>query len=208
MNKQVLNTIVIMTAISSLMLTTTVQARMKCWKNNEGITECGDTVPPEFAQKGHKEIGESGIVREEVERAKTPEELAEEERLAKVEEERLRKEEEKQLKDRILLETFSSVEDIEKARDDRIQSLEASIGITQARKEKIQVDLDKRIERAADRERSGNEPNQELLDDINSLKRQIANIDKFILDKREEQEQIRISHAADIERFKRLKGIE
>lgn len=197
-----------MTAISSLMLTTTVQARMKCWKNNEGITECGDTVPPEFAQKGHKEIGESGIVREEVERAKTPEELAEEERLAKVEEERLRKEEEKQLKDRILLETFSSVEDIEKARDDRIQSLEASIGITQARKEKIQVDLDKRIERAADRERSGNEPNQELLDDINSLKRQIANIDKFILDKREEQEQIRISHAADIERFKRLKGIE
>lgn len=208
MNKQVFNTIIIMTAISSLTLTTSVQARMKCWKNHEGITECGDKVPPEFAQKGHKEIGESGIVREEVERAKTSEELAEEERLAKLEEERLKKEEEKQLKDRILLETFASVEEIEKARDDRIQSVEASIALTGVRREKIQADLDKRIKSAADAEKAGREPNDDLLADIESLKRQIKDIDKFVEDKRIEQEQIRTSHAEDIERFKLLKGIE
>ena len=145
MNKQVFNTVIIMTAIFILMLTTTVHARMKCWKNNEGVTECGDTVPPEFAQKGHKEIGESGIVREEVERAKTPEELAEEKRLAKEEELRLKKEEEKQLKDRILLETFASVEEIENARDDRIQAVEASIALKDVRREKKFVE-DKRVE--------------------------------------------------------------
>ena len=208
MNKQVFNTVIIMTAISSLMLTTTVQARMKCWKNNEGVTECGDTVPPEFAQKGHKEIGESGIVREEVERAKTPEELAEEKRLAKEEELRLKKEEEKQLKDRILLETFASVEEIENARDDRIQAVEASIALTGVRREKIQADLDKRIKSAAEAEKAGKEPNDALLTDIESLKRQIDDIDKFVEDKRTEQEEIRSSHAEDIARYKSLKGIE
>ncbi len=206
MNKQFINSIIVVTAVSSLMLITPAQARMKCWKNHEGITECGDKVPPEFAQGGHKEIGESGIVREEVERAKTPEEVAEEARLAKLEEEKLKQEEEKRLKDRILLETFSSVEDLENARDDRIQSLEASIGVTEARRDKIQLDLDKRIARAADRERRGQEPNKELLDDIDSLKRQISDIDKFIAEKRAEQEQIHINHAADVERYKKLKN--
>ena len=74
MKKQLLSTLLIVFTLSGLTLSASVQARMKCWTNNEGIKECGDTVPPEFAQKGHQELGKGGIVREETERAKTPEE--------------------------------------------------------------------------------------------------------------------------------------
>ena len=35
-------------------------ARIKCWTNNEGVRECGNAVPPEYAQKGHKEVSKSG----------------------------------------------------------------------------------------------------------------------------------------------------
>ncbi len=204
MNKRLINCIIITSAISGLMLTGTAQARMKCWTNNEGVRECGDRVPPEFAQQGHEEIGKGGLVREKTERAKTPEELAEEARLAKMEEEQLKAEEEKKLQDRILLETFSSEQDIERARDDRITALESTIKLTGARNQKIQVDLDKRISKAAADERAGKAPSDALLKDIDSLKRQIKNNNDFINDKRKEQEDIRQEFALDIERFRQL----
>ena len=55
-----------------------VQARMKCWTNNEGVKECGDTVPPEYTQQGYKELSKEGIVKDETKRVKTKEELEKE----------------------------------------------------------------------------------------------------------------------------------
>lgn len=197
-----------MFTLSGLTLSGSVQARMKCWTNNEGIRECGDRVPPEFAQKGHQEIDKGGMVREETGRARTKEELAEDKRLAKLEAEKDKQAEEKENLDRILMETFTSVSDIERARDERVTVLDAAIKLTQARSEKIQLDLDKRIKSAANEERSGKSPSEALLKDIDSLKRQLNNNDTFIEGKRAAQEEIKQAHAKDIERFKKLKGIE
>jgi hypothetical protein len=201
------STLIILLSLSGLMHSSSVQARMKCWTNNEGVRECGDKVPPEFAQKGHQELGKGGLVREETERAKNNEELAEQKRLDKIQAEKDKLAAEQKKKDDILLETFSTVEDIERARDERVTALEASIKLTQARSEKIQEDLDKRIQKAAAAERGGKAPSEDLLKDIESLKRQIKNNDVFIEGKRSEQEKIKEDHAKDIAHFKNLKGI-
>jgi len=194
--------------LSGLAISGSVQARIKCWTNNEGVKECGNKIPPEFAQKSHQEIGKGGIVREETERAKTNEELAEAKRLAKIETEEKQKEEEQKKLDKILLGTFDSVSDIERARDERVSALESTIKLTEQRSHKIQLDLTKRIQSAATQERGGKSPPEALLKDIESLKRQMKNNDAFIEGKRAEQEEIKQAHAKDIERFKKLKGIE
>ncbi|MBL1142152.1 MAG: hypothetical protein HND53_09005 [Proteobacteria bacterium] len=207
MKKSFFSTFIIILTLSGLTLSGSVQARMKCWTNNEGVKECGNAVPPEYAQKGHEELGKSGVVREETERAKTDKELDEQKRLdaIKAEEERIAAEQKK--KDDVLLQTFSSVEDIERARDERLTSLDAAIKLTQARNEKIEYDLDKRIQNAAAAERAGKAPSESLLDAIESLKRQLKNNDSFIEAKRAEQEVIKEAHAKDIAHFKKLKGI-
>lgn len=87
-------------------------------------------------------------------------------------------------------------------------ALETTIKLTKARNDKIQLDLDKRIQTAANAERGGKAPPEELLKDIESLKRQMKNNDTFIDGKRAEQEEIKQAHAKDIEHFKKLKGIE
>jgi hypothetical protein len=208
MRKQLFSTLIILFALSGLTLSGTAQARMKCWTNNEGVKECGNKIPPEFAQQEHQELGKSGIVREKTERAKTDEELAEARRLDREKAQQAKLEAEKKKQDQILLSTFSNVGDIERARDERVTALEAAIKLTKARNDKIQLDLDKRIQTAADAERSGKTPPAALLEDIDSLKRQISNNDKFIDGKRAEQEEIKAAHAKDIEHFKKLKGIE
>jgi len=205
--KQLFSTFIIIFALGGLSLSSAVQARMKCWTNNEGVRECGDKVPPEYAQKGHQELGRGGIVRETTERAKTDEELVEQRRLdiIKAEEEKALAKQKK--KDEILLNTFSNVEDIERARDERVTALEAAIKLTGARSEKIEYDLDKRIQKAASAERAGKTPSEVLLKDIESLKRQLKNNETFIEGKRSEQVVIKESHAKDIAHFKKLKGI-
>lgn len=208
MRKQLFSTLVIMFALSGLTLSGTAQARMKCWTNNEGVRECGNKIPPEYAQKEHQELGKSGVVREKTERAKTDEELAEARRLEKEKSKQAKLDANKKKQDQILLSTFSNVSDIERARDERVTALEATIKLTKARNDKIQLDLDKRIQTAANAERAGKEPPEALLADIESLKRQISNNDKFIDGKRAEQEVIKEAHAKDIEHFKKLKGIE
>lgn len=188
-------------------LSTAVQARLKCWTNNEGVKECGNSVPPEYAQKGHQELNKSGVVKDEKKRAMTSEELDEQKRLDEIQAEKDKLAAEQKKKDDVLLQTFSSVGDIERARDERLTALEASIKLTEARSEKIQYDLDKRIQTAAAAERNGKAPSESLLSDIDSLKRQLKNNDTFIEGKRAEQQEIKASHAKDIAHFKKLKGI-
>ncbi|MBI4005960.1 MAG: hypothetical protein HY356_04765 [Gammaproteobacteria bacterium] len=182
------------------------QAAIKCWTNKEGVKECGDRVPPEYSQTGHQELSEQGVIVEETGRAKTEEELEEEKKLAaiKAEEDRIAAEQAK--KDQILLDTFSSVDDLQMARDGKIAAIESSISLAQKRNDKLQQDLDKWVEKAATEERSGKAPPEDLLKDIEKLRGHINDNNTFITEKRAEQEAVKGAYAKDIERFNELKS--
>ena len=185
-----------------------VQARIVCWTNNEGVKECGDKLPPEYAESGHKELDNRGFVVDETAREKTDEELVEEKRLAEIQAEEDRLKEEAAKKDRILLDTFSNVDDIEMAKQGKIAAIESSIGHTEARNQKLQASLDKLTEQAANEERAGNPPSEQLVKDIDSLRKQISTNNDFIAGKRKEEENVKLDYAKDIERFKELKSIQ
>ena len=209
MNKTQTGALLVMLALAgpaSLMAAEGV--RMKCWVNHEGIRECGNRVPPEYIQQGYTEIDGKGFVRDVKERAKTPAELAEAKRLAKLKAAEQKQKAEQETRDRVLLRTFSSVNDIERARDNRVAALEGTIKLAGIRNDNTRSKLNDYIKRAAESERMGKTPAPALLEDIEALRGQIENNDRFIAEKRAEQAQIRESHALDIERYKRLKGME
>ena len=70
--------LIILLILSTLILASNANARMKCWTNSDGVKECGDKVPPEYTQQGYQELGKGGIVREETNRVRTKEELQKE----------------------------------------------------------------------------------------------------------------------------------
>jgi len=182
------------------------QARIKCWKNKDGVTECGETVPPEYSQKSHTELNDQGMVIEKTQRAKTREELEEEARKKAAAAEEKRKQKEKQKQDRILLYTYSSVDDIKIVRDEQLSAMEANIKVTQKRNEKIQYELNNRMKAAAAAEQAGKKPRDDVLKDIKKLKQQIKNNNKFIEEKRQNMEKTRQEYEEKIARFKELKG--
>ncbi len=193
-------------AATATLFTGASQARIKCWTNSDGVRECGDKVPPEYAQKGHKELSGGGTIVEEYQRAQTPEEIAEARRLTALIKQEEKDAAEAARKDMILLDTFAATEDIEMVRDSKLDALESSIKLTNKRNEKIQADYDALLEKAATQERAGKTPSDDMLNDIDSLGRQFKNNKAFIAEKRKKQEDVKKATDKDIARFNELKS--
>src|SRR5690606_9912608 len=115
--------IALVTTMALVTLSIPAQARIVCWTNKEGVKECGDKVPPEYAQTDRQELNKQGLVVDEQERAKTDEELEEAKRNAELQAEKDRQSAEAAKRDKILLDTFSSVDDIEMTRDGKIAAI-------------------------------------------------------------------------------------
>ena len=191
---------------SLVVISTSAQARIKCWENSDGVRECGKTIPPEYSQQGHEEISSQGVTVDKSERAKTEEERLEEEQLAAIQAKEDAIKAEKAAQDKILLDTYSNTDDIQMTSDGKIAALDSTINLANKRIEKIQANLDKDTATAAAAELAGKQPSEDLLKDIESLERQVKNNDKFIADKRLEQEDIKKEYAEKIARFNQLKS--
>jgi len=204
MNKKLLN-LIIFFMLCEMILANHVSARMKCWTNSEGIKECGDKIPPEYTQQGYQELSKGGIVIEKKERIKTKEELEK----AKKEAEIIAREEEEELKrkrhDKMLLETFASIKEIETTRDQKIEAVESTIKITQKRIIKLQYLLDDELnQNSLDKQIDGED---RKFNNAESLKGQISDNKKFIKNKIDEQGKIKKTYMEYISRFKKLKGL-
>lgn len=200
--------IALVTALTLLSFSMSAQARIVCWTNKDGVRECGDKVPPEYAQTDRQELSKQGLVVDEKERAKTEEELAEERRQAELQAEQDKIAQEEARRDKILLDTFSNIDDIEMTRDGKIAAIQTSISLAETRNQKLQAELGKLVEQAANEERAGRTITEDLEKDIESLRRQTKTNDDFIAEKRKEQDEVTKASARDVERFKELKAMQ
>lgn len=184
-------------------------AGIKCWVNKEGVRECGNAVPPEYAQQGHEELNKRGMVINEQERARSAEELAaaakEQQLQAERDAEQQRIEQQQSARDRVLLDTFTTEEDLLFARDGKVAALDARIDHTRQVVEKLQGTLASMQQDAARAELSGATVPQKLHDDIARVKRQINENRGFIELRLHEREELMAQFQADLDRYRELK---
>jgi hypothetical protein len=179
------------------------QPGIKCWTNHEGIRECGNTVPAEYVQQGHELYNPQGVQVGRRGRAKTPEELAEEERRAALQAEQKRKTDEAALSDHVLLQTFMSEDDMILARDGKIAAIDGQVRLLESRIHKFEADLERRLAQVKSLEERGQKPAKQVLADIDSARAEIEANKAIIETKRREQETLRQRFDQDIERFRR-----
>ncbi len=185
----------------------TLASTIKCWTNKDGVRECGYSVPPEYSQQRIEIMNERGIQIGVKEAAKTKEQLEEDARLAKLKQEELKRQEEARLRDTILLNTFTTERDLKISYDDKIEVVKGVVDITNTGTRSLEQKLEAMEKKAASYERSSEVMPEKIINDINSLKRQIQDNDKFIAKKQEEIKALNLQYEADLERFRELKGI-
>lgn len=181
------------------------QARIKCWTNSDGIRECGNIVPPEYAQQGHDEISSQGILTKHHERAQTEAELAETARLKAIEDEKIRLAEEQAMHDRVLLDTFASEDEIVMTRDGKITSIKTEIRLTNSSMNSAEERLAQLRKQAANLERAGKPVTKKLSEDIQKAQTQIKEYEVFLNSKQTEKDKLQQQFEADVKRYRELR---
>jgi hypothetical protein len=185
----------------------TAQAKLYRWVDEEGNVHYSDRVPPAAAEKERKVLNEEGRTIERHQRAKTREEAEQQRRSEQQIIEEARRREEQQRQDRMLLMTFTTAEDLEHVRDDRVAAVDAQIMILDEKLERLRkarADLDAQAAKLT-------EGGQAMIsDDLNQrLQRNEAEIrrsEAYLESRRAERQAIVDKFNADLERFKELKA--
>ena len=169
--------------------------------NDDGVTVVASEIPPEFVDNGYEVLGPTGTVVRTVERALTEEEKADRnnERYKK----KLAEEEAQRLKewDESLMIRYSSIEDIEAARDRALSELQIRISILRSNVRSLKAQVQSNQSRAADVERSGGKVPVEIVEIIDALQREIVEAERSITDRLREVEEVRAGFQKDIDRF-------
>ena len=184
------------------------QKKLYRWVDKNGQVHYGDSVPAEYAEQDREILNRQGVPVGREEGTITPEEAAAKAAADKA----ARDEQKRKLRDRVLLQTYQSVKELEILRDNRLDLVDAQLTIQQqslanlraqraqikrqaARYAPINTNADAPPlpdEIAADFERSGSD-----------IETQEANLVK----RREERESIRLNFEADIKRYQELRAI-
>jgi len=172
------------------------------WTDEQGIVHYGDSIPPQYAQKERSVLNSRGIEVRKLDAQKTPEQLAAEER---TEQDVFRQKQH----DAFLLNTYTSVKDIEALRDLRLEqmrgqkvaaeqyvdSLHSRLGALQVR-----AKLFKPYSARPDAHKMPDDVAEDLVHTLNELHTQSNALTK----KNEDEETLKAQFQADVERYREL----
>lgn len=169
-----------------------------------GRVVVGYQIPPEDVARGYEILNDEGMVIRVVPAAPTEEEI-EAADAAKRREAQARKEEERLRRwDESLLRRYSTVADIEEARERALRELRIRLSILKSNKRSLGQRVENYQSRAADLERRGGTVAEEHLQAVESLQAEIASTDRTILERQREIEEVAAAYQQDIDRFEQL----
>jgi vacuolar-type H+-ATPase subunit I/STV1 len=192
---------------TTLLLVLSMQAQSRDlyrYTNNEGNMVVDDRVPTEYAGRGYEVINEDGIVLKVVPRELTAEELERlnvEQQLKQVE---IAEKERLQKWDETLLLRYSTIEDIEAARDRALSDLRIRVSILKSNTRFLKQQVENHQAVAADIERNGGTVDVSRLAAIEDLQSEIAATERSIADREAEVVRAEDKFQMDIDRFQML----
>jgi hypothetical protein len=178
------------------------------WVDKNGQVHYGDSVPAEYAEQDRDVLNKQGVKVGREEGTITPEEAA-----AKAAEDKAARDEQKRkLRDRVLIQTYQSVKELEVLRDARLELVDAQLTIQEQSLSNLRAQR-AQIERIASRYAPRNvEPGakplpDEVAADLERSASDIATQESNLVRRREERESIRLTFEADIKRYQELRAI-
>jgi len=177
------------------------------YRNHESVVVVGYQVPADLVKGGYEVLNDEGMVIEVVPRALTPEEL--EAKDAREKQEKAAEQEQARLRewDENLLLRYSTVMDIEAARNRALQDFRIRVSILKGNRRSLKQKVENLQSDAANMERRGMTVDVERLRAIEDMQDEIAATDRAIEDREREIEEVQAKFKADIERFGMLQEV-
>ena len=201
--------LVLLAAIALTTATFTAEAQQRYrWVDDNGTTRISDRIPPNAADKRVEVLNARGMVVRVIEPKR---ELSEEELAAQVAERAAEESAkvaaaERVRRDRMLLDMYTSVDDLIRSRDNRVSALDAQILVSRDAVDAHQAHLTNLEEQAAEHVAAGREVPPAIAKNIEATRAELEASRAFMEKRVKEQADIREQFEADIARFKVLRG--
>ncbi|MCK9608753.1 MAG: DUF4124 domain-containing protein [Methylomonas sp.] len=178
--------------------------KMYRWVDENGRVFFSDLVPPDQIQHKRETMNENARVLDVVEKAKTPEQLAQQKRL-----DALRKEQDKIIAkqaadDKVLLSTYRSLEDMNKALENKLALMDGEKKMIEGNRLRMEQQLLQQQLQAANLERNAKKVPEKLLKEIASTRQQIEQNVQEMARHESNRQSVEKEFRADIARFEFL----
>ncbi len=180
------------------------------WVDSAGVVHYGDHVPPEYRDTPRQVLNEYGVPVAKQDGAKTAEQIAAEKAAAREAEAAHQRGILEARRDRVLLDTYLTVNDIESLRDRRIELINSQIKMTENYLLDLRDNQQKLQKEAANFRPYSKDPNAEPIDsrlakELATTMDSILLYEKTLQDAKMRKSTVIAQFAADIERFALLK---
>ncbi|MFT6437155.1 MAG: hypothetical protein ACJAVI_005229 [Candidatus Azotimanducaceae bacterium] len=189
-----------------ILFTQSAKAELYKYLNEDSVTVLDSHVPARYVKNGYTILSNDGRILEVVPRALTEEEIRERDRLLAVKQQEEKEEREQKIADHNLLRIYSTPEDVIRARDTKIASVDNFIKTSQGNLQRLEIQKRNLASTLADIERAGGAIPKGPLNRIRNVDTRIRTTQREIGEKRMEMEALEKSFATDLQRVRQLYG--
>jgi hypothetical protein len=196
-------------ALLTLLLWTsnTLSAELYRYQNDAGVTVVDWAMPAAYVSNGYEILNESGQVVSVVPPAKTATELEQDAAAARSRAADTAAEAAQLERDTFLLRRYSTVQDIEAARDRSLRELDIRIAILSSQRETLSQQLARHEDALAARAQLDEEAAQYGQDTVAALKAEIQSLDDASKGRQQQAAAVAEAYGRDIARFSQLEEI-
>lgn len=181
-------------------------AKIVCWTDDKGRRACGDKVPPQYAKKERKLYDSRGRVIDTQERQRTRDEVEAEQarlRAAKAEETQAA---EQARYDRFLVQNYETVDDLIRARDDRLAMIDSRLSLAEKNKREFGAQMEKLQANARPLEQAGKPIPDKLARQLLKFSESHADAAESVRTLTDERKRVESDFNRDIARYRKVKA--
>jgi len=181
-------------------------AELYKYMNEDGVTVLDSHVPARYVKNGYSILSLDGRIIEVVQRALSDAEIRA--RDSELAEQRAREkaEREQKIADQNLMRIYGTPEDVVRARDTKLGSIEGFINTSRSNLTRLESQKRSLESQLADIERAGGTIGKDRLLQIRSIENRIRSNEAEVREKQLEMEQLRADFGSDLKRVRELHG--
>ncbi|MGE5624686.1 MAG: DUF4124 domain-containing protein [Bacillota bacterium] len=177
------------------------------WVDKDGVTHYGSSIPPEYASQASETLNSQGVVIGTTSAQKTPEQLAADAQAQQQAQQQAHAQKAQQMRDKVLLDTYTSVADLEHDRDSKLSAIDAQINVLNGAIAGLQNSLAEYQSRATELSDKGKPVPPDLQKHIDDTKQQYVANQQNLLSEQQRKQQVTQQFVDDIARYKQLTGM-
>ena len=176
------------------------------WVDKDGVVHYGSSIPPEYASQASEQLNGQGEVVKTQEAQKTPEQLAAEAQAQQQAQQQAQAQTLAKAHDKVLLDTYTSVADMEHDRDSKLSAIDAQINVLNGALAGLQNSLAEYQDRVNELTTKSKPVPPDLQKHIDDTQQQYVADQQELLQQQKHKQEVAQQFTDDIARYKVLTG--